>query len=145
MRRVMKQRAGRRQMMASSPEVLDELKGLLARVPHLTGALAASVDGLVLAESTGSEAEAEGTAALTAAALGVALRLTDATGRGDFRELVIRGEQGYVATYAAGTGAVLTVLAGPRANVGRLHLEARRSSARIGDVVAGALERRETT
>ncbi|KAF0647069.1 roadblock/LC7 domain-containing protein [Streptomyces fradiae] len=126
--------------MTAEPYVLGELRRLRARVPQLTGALAASVDGLVLAQDTG-DAEPEGVAALTAAALGVALRLTDATGRGAFRELLVRGEHGYVATYAAGGAAVLTLLAEPRVNVGRLHLEGRRSGARIAELVDGALER----
>ncbi|MDK1475488.1 roadblock/LC7 domain-containing protein [Streptomyces sp. 549] len=142
MRRALRQRAERRQMMAAEPEVLEELRRLRARVPQLTGALAASIDGLVLAQDT-STVEAEPMAALTAAALGVALRLTDQTGHGEFRELVVRGDHGYVATYAAGASAVLTVLAEPRTNVGRIHLEARRSSARIGDLVESALERRD--
>lgn len=115
-------------------EVLAEINRLRARLPQLTGAVAASVDGLVLAEDAPG-IEAEGVAALTAAALGVSLRLADATGRGDFRELLVRAEDGYVATYAAGASAVLTLLAEPRVNVGRLHLEARRSGARIGALV----------
>lgn len=128
--------------MAVEAEVLEELKQLRARLSYVTGALAASVDGLVLAHDSDT-AEAEGIAALTAAALGVAMRLTDVTGQGDFRELLVRGEQGYVATYAAGTAAVVTVLAEPRTNVGRLHLEVRRSSARIGDLIDAARDRPE--
>ncbi|MBT2529993.1 roadblock/LC7 domain-containing protein [Streptomyces sp. ISL-99] len=139
MRRALRQRAERRKLMTAEPEVLDELRRLKARVPHVTGALAASVDGLVLAQDT-TAVEAEGVAALTAAALGVAMRLTEATGRGAFRELLVRGDDGYVATYAAGSSAVLTLLAEPRANVGRLHLEARRASARIGALVDSARE-----
>jgi predicted regulator of Ras-like GTPase activity (Roadblock/LC7/MglB family) len=73
----------------------------------------------------------------------VGARLTDATGQGAFRELLARGEHGYVATYAAGGTAILTVVAGPDTNVGRLHLEARRSSGRIGDLVAGAPDLQE--
>ncbi|GGQ03232.1 hypothetical protein GCM10010249_21860 [Streptomyces roseolilacinus] len=130
--------------MTAEPYVLGELRRLRARVPQLTGALAASVDGLVLAQDTG-EVEPEGVAALTAAALGVAVRLSDATGRGGFRELLVRGEHGYVATYAAGGAAVLTLLAEPRVNVGRLHLEGRRSGARIAELVDGALERPDLT
>lgn len=138
--RAMRQRAERRQLMTASTGVLDELHRLRTRLPQLTGALAASVDGLVLARDT-PDAEAETVAALTAAALGVAVRLTEATGQGRFRELLVRGESGYVATYAAGAAAVLTVTAEPRVNVGRLHLEARRAGARIGELVDGALER----
>ncbi len=130
--------------MTAEPYVLGELRRLRARVPQLTGALAASVDGLVLAQDTG-DVEPEGVAALTAAALGVAVRLSDATGRGGFRELLVRGEHGYVATYAAGGTAVLTLLAEPRVNVGRLHLEGRRSGARIAELVDGAMERPEAT
>ncbi|WP_344496642.1 roadblock/LC7 domain-containing protein [Streptomyces enissocaesilis] len=140
MRRALRQRAERRMLMAAEPEVLDELRQLRARVPQLTGSLAASVDGLVLAQDTPA-VEAEGVAALTAAALGVAVRLADATGQGAFRELLVRGDDGYVATYAAGTSAVLTLLAEPRVNVGRLHLEARRASVRIGALVDGARAR----
>ncbi|GAA1348870.1 roadblock/LC7 domain-containing protein [Streptomyces beijiangensis] len=130
--------------MTAEAEVLDELTRLRARVPLLSGALAASADGLVLAQDS-TAAEAETIAALTAAALGVAQRLTDTTGQGDFRELLVRGEHGYVATYAAGSSAVLTLLAQPRVNVGRLHLEARRASARIGVLVDNALERLESS
>ncbi|MGW0703871.1 roadblock/LC7 domain-containing protein [Streptomyces sp. NPDC002867] len=124
--------------MTAETEVLGELRRLRARVPQLTGVLAASVDGLVLATDT---PDAEGVAALTAAALGVAVRLTEATGQGGFKELLVRGEAGYVATYAAGSSAVLTVLAEPRINVGRLHLEARRACVRVGALVDAALER----
>ncbi|MFJ2111789.1 MULTISPECIES: roadblock/LC7 domain-containing protein [unclassified Streptomyces] len=128
--------------MTAEADVLGELRRLRARLPQLTGSLAASTDGLVLAGDM-ADVEPEGVAALTAAALGVAMRLTDATGQGGFKELLIRGELGYIATYAAGSSAVLTLLAEPRTNVGRLHLEARRSSARIGELVDGALERLE--
>ncbi|MFF9776262.1 roadblock/LC7 domain-containing protein [Streptomyces sp. NPDC013978] len=120
--------------MAAEAEVLDELHRLRARVPQLTGALAASVDGLVLAHDTPG-VEPEGLAALTAAALGVAVRMTDAAGRGELRELLLRGANGYVATYAAGSSAVLTLLAQDRVNVGRLHLEGRRAGGRIGELV----------
>ncbi|MEV7678275.1 roadblock/LC7 domain-containing protein [Streptomyces sp. NPDC088341] len=142
MRRALRARAERRQLMTAEAEVLGELRRLRARLPQLTGALAASTDGLVLAQDT-TGVEPEGVAALTAAALGVAVRLTDTTGQGGFRELVIRGELGYVATYAAGSSAVLTLIAEPKINVGRLHLEGRRSGARIGELVDGALERLE--
>jgi predicted regulator of Ras-like GTPase activity (Roadblock/LC7/MglB family) len=120
--------------MAAEPQILDELRRLRSRMPQLNGALAASVDGLVLAHDSPG-VEPEGVAALTAAALGVAVRMADATGRGDLRELLVRGAYGYVATYAAGRTAVLTLLAEDRVNVGRLHLEGRRAGARIGELV----------
>ncbi|MFF3910648.1 roadblock/LC7 domain-containing protein [Streptomyces sp. NPDC001848] len=128
--------------MTAEADVLDELRRLRSRIPQLTGSLAASVDGLVLAQDAPG-VEPEGVAALTAAALGVAVRLAQATGQGDFREVLVRGVNGYVATYAAGRNAVLTVLAQDRVNVGRLHLEGRRASARIGELVDEATARPE--
>lgn len=87
--------------------------------------------------------EPQGVAALAAASLGVGARITEATGQGGFRELLARGEHGYVATYAAGSSLILTVIAGPATNVGRLHLEARRASGRIGDLADGAADHQE--
>ncbi|RNF84001.1 roadblock/LC7 domain-containing protein [Streptomyces botrytidirepellens] len=120
--------------MSAEAEILDELHRLRSRMPQLTGALAAGVDGLVLAQDSRG-VEPEGVAALTAAALGIALRLTDATGQGGFRELLVRSDRGYLATYAAGPSAVLTLLAEGQVNVGRLHLEGRRSSSRISELL----------
>lgn len=102
--------------MAAEREILEELRRLRARVPQLTGALTASVDGLVLAHDTPG-VEPESVAALTATALGVAVRMADMTGRGELRELLVRGADGYVATYAAGRTAVLMLLAQDRVNV----------------------------
>lgn len=123
--------------MAAEAEILDEMRRLRARVPHLTGALAATVDGLVLAQDTPGVESAD-VAALTASAHGIASRMADATGQGDFRELLLRGVYGYVATYAAGSDVVLTLLAQDRVNIGRLHLEGRRAGARIGELVDAA-------
>ncbi|MDQ0585093.1 roadblock/LC7 domain-containing protein [Streptomyces rishiriensis] len=121
--------------MAVETEVLNELRRLRTRLPELTGALAAGADGLVLAEDM-PDVQPEGLAALTAAALGVGRRMVDLAARGEFRELLVRGAGGCLATYAAGPSAVLTLLADDRTNVGRLHLEGRRSGARIAELLA---------
>ncbi|MCA6096711.1 roadblock/LC7 domain-containing protein [Streptomyces sp. SCA3-4] len=144
MRRALRQLTGRRQSMTAAPEVLAELQGLRVRVPHLTGALLASTDGLVIAHLV-DDMEPDGVAALTAAALGVGARLTNAVGHGGFRELVVSGDRGYVATYAAGSSCVLTLLASADANVGRLNLEARRAGSRIAALADDALERPRRT
>ncbi|MEU9045460.1 MULTISPECIES: roadblock/LC7 domain-containing protein [unclassified Kitasatospora] len=119
-------------------ELLAELRACKHRVPHLAGGLVASVDGLLVAHDTHG-VEPSGLAAMTAASLSLAQRLADTTGQGEFRESLVRGEYGYVATYAAGGSCVLTLLAHPDVNVGRLHLEARRSAQRIAGLLNDTL------
>ncbi|MFJ2580384.1 roadblock/LC7 domain-containing protein [Kitasatospora aureofaciens] len=119
-------------------ELLAELRAVKHRIPHLAGGLVASVDGLLIAHDTHG-AEPSGLAAMTAASLSLAQRLADTTGQGDFRESLVRGEHGYIATYAAGASCVLTLLAHPDVNVGRLHLEARRSAQRIAALLTDTL------
>ncbi|MFJ9907751.1 roadblock/LC7 domain-containing protein [Streptomyces sp. NPDC101152] len=122
--------------MAADPHILDELRRLRARVPQLTGALATGPDGAVLAQDTPG-VDPQATAALTGAAHTAAAELADATGQGEFRELLVRGVNGYAATFAAGgsPAAVLTLLAQDRVNVGRLLLEGRRAAARLAELL----------
>ena len=125
-------------MAAAQDAILGELRRLGARVPQPTGALAADTDGLVLAQDTPG-VDPETVAALTGATRTLAVQLADETGQGDLRDLLVRGVYGYVATYPAGAGAVVTLLAQDRVNVGRLHLEGRRAGARIGELVDSAV------
>lgn len=122
--------------MANEAAIRTELESLRARLPEVTGVFAATPDGLLLAADAPG-LPAEGFAALAAAALGVGLRLVDSAGQESLRELLVRSETGCVALYPAGPEAVITVLAGPRTNVGRLHLESRRSCARVAELLGG--------
>ncbi|WP_151774507.1 roadblock/LC7 domain-containing protein [Streptomyces abyssomicinicus] len=132
--RALRQRAERKQKPAAEAEVRAELRRLRSRLPRLTGALATCADGTVLADDAPGVA-AEEAAALTTTVLAAVLRLADGTGRGTPSELVVRGDSGYLATYAAGRSTVLTLLCEDAVNLGRLHLEGRRSAARIGELV----------
>lgn len=105
--------------MVHEAAIRTELEGLRARLREVTGAIAATTDGLLLAADAPG-VQAEGFAALTAAALGVGLRLADSAGQQSMRELLVRCDSGCVVLHAAGRDAVLAVLAGPRANVGRI-------------------------
>ncbi|MFG1926307.1 roadblock/LC7 domain-containing protein [Cryptosporangium sp. NPDC048952] len=115
-------------------DVLAQIRGLRDRVRHVAGSLVASVDGRLVAHDTHG-IEPDGMAALSAAVLGLSQRLIETVGPGQFAETVTRGTHGYVATYAAGPRAVLTVVTGEETNIGRLHLEARQVANRLADLL----------
>jgi len=118
-------------------ELLAELSRLRHAVPEITGCLVASTDGLLIADDA-QAVVVEGVAALSAACLGVSQRIADSAGHEEFQEVLIRSTGGHVAMYMAGHGAVLVLLAGADANVGRLHHEARRATEVVSRVVAVA-------
>lgn len=118
-------------------ELFAELSRLRRAVPEITGCLVASTDGLLIADDA-QALVVEGVAALAAACLGVSQRIADSARHDDFQEVLICSTGGHVAMYMAGHGAVLVLLAGPDANVGRLHHEARRSTQLVSRIVASA-------
>jgi len=111
------------------------LAELRTAVPELLGAIVASVDGLPLAHSM-TDRDPAGIAAMAATAAGLGKRIVGDMGLGGFAESVARGECGYFAVYSAGPAAVLAAIAAEGANLGRVHLQARRCATRI----ASALE-----
>ncbi|HVQ90000.1 MAG TPA: roadblock/LC7 domain-containing protein [Mycobacteriales bacterium] len=116
--------------------IAEEIDRLREQVPGVDGVLVATVEGLLIAQDM-PDTESNTAAALAATMHGLGERATATLSRGQFRNSVTWGSHGYVAVYAAGPIAVLTVLASPASNVGRLHLEARRSADRIAELVPG--------
>jgi uncharacterized protein len=121
--------------VAVQQQVLVEIKGLRTGLPHVTGILVASVDGLLIAHETRG-LEPDTLAAMSSAQLGLGQQIARTVAHGDFLETVTRTANGYLAVFAAGTSALLTVLANAELNVGRLHHEARPVAARIGDLLS---------
>ncbi|MEV4288592.1 roadblock/LC7 domain-containing protein [Nonomuraea bangladeshensis] len=121
--------------MEPTHEVLEEMRLLRERTPDVRGSVACTVDGLQVAcdlpEEIGEQA-----AALAAALLAMSRRMLIMTQHGAFEETLISGTAGFVAFYAAGPTVVLTVLAGPGANVGLLRLEGRKTAAAVAAVAA---------
>ncbi|SEG93122.1 hypothetical protein SAMN05444920_10841 [Nonomuraea solani] len=120
-------------------EVLEEMALLRERTPDVNGSVACTVDGLQIASDFAEAAmgdAAEHSAALSAALLAMSRRMLSMTGQGAFEETLISGTAGFVAFYAAGPTIVLTVLAGPGANVGLLRLEGRKTAAGVAAVAA---------
>ncbi|WP_460367238.1 roadblock/LC7 domain-containing protein, partial [Actinocorallia lasiicapitis] len=120
-----------------------ELAALRRAVPHVTGALVASVDGFLLACDLPEGLEPDTVAALTATELSLATRVVATVADGAFEEVVIRNSRAQVAIYAAGPRAALAVLAGPQASLGLLHLEARPAARTIAACLAALHSRQD--
>jgi hypothetical protein len=104
--------------------VRRQLQRIRENVTGVHGSLTATSDGLLIAHDLAGM-EPTQIAALVATGLALGSRMTLSTGRGQFRETVTRGTEGYLAVYAAGPSAIVAVIGTPRLNVGMLQYQAR--------------------
>ncbi|MFI6323563.1 roadblock/LC7 domain-containing protein [Nonomuraea sp. NPDC050556] len=111
-------------------EVAKEMRLLRERAPEVSGSVACTVDGLMLA-CDGSDDTSERTSALAAAVLSLSRRMSEMAGRGVLEETLMSGTAGFAAFYPAGPTIVLTVLAEPGTNLGLLRLEGRKTAAAV--------------
>lgn len=109
---------------AVETRVRAELRSLRADVSGVHGAMVATSDGLLVAHDLPGFEPAR-VAALIATTLGLARQATEMTGRGEFREAVVRGGLGYLAVFAVGGNAVLAVIGDNDLNIGILHYQIR--------------------
>ena len=116
--------------------LLAEMQALRDRVTGITGAAVASRDGLIIKGDV-PDLNADNLAALAAASLGVAQRMSSEVGQGLLRESVTRSSGGYVAIYAVGRTAVLVLTGDEGLDVGRLHRESRTAVEQIEALLAG--------
>ncbi len=122
---------------SKSADLAQIITSMHRAIPELHGVMIASVDGLAVAHDF-PEADAERMAAMAATALGLGTRITERTRLGTLAEAVIRGEQGYLVVYSAGTDAVL-VLSGPiDSNLGLMRIEARVAAVEIKQILGQA-------
>ena len=104
--------------------LLALLRALRDRVVGITDTALASRDGLIITSDT-ADIDPDNLAALAAASLGVAQRMTAEAGRGTLCEATTRGSGGIVAVYAVGTSALLVVVGDEGLDATRLHRESR--------------------
>ena len=112
-----------------------EFQLIKANVAGVQGTLVATSDGFLVAHDLPG-VNLTDVAALLAASRALAIRGIAVTGRGQFREALIRGTDGYLAVYAAGNDAILAVIGTTELNVGMLHFRVRDSLDRIAGYAA---------
>jgi predicted regulator of Ras-like GTPase activity (Roadblock/LC7/MglB family) len=122
---------------AARRAVHADLVSLTTSVAHVTGAVLASVDGLVVAAAlSDADADPDATAAIVASSKGLGDRLAELAGAdGTLQEIVVRSSSGYVVIYTTGDHGVLTVLTRPEVNLALLHHHAREAATALAGAV----------
>jgi uncharacterized protein len=115
---------------AARDQVHAELRALRATIAGVDGSLVATSDGLLIAHDI-PELEPARLAALVSTTLALARQSVRETGRGEFREALVRGTDGYLMVYAAGSNAVVAIIGDADMNVGMMQYQARETIERI--------------
>jgi uncharacterized protein len=122
--------------MSSDDLIGAELKLIKQNVPGVRGSVAATSDGLLIAHDV-HDMEPTQIAALVAALHAVAVRATFSTDSGNFKDVITRASDGYLAVFAAGDTAIVAVLGTTAMNVAMLNYQARAMIERVAAIAAG--------
>ena len=118
--------------LSAEERIRAELRSLRSQVVGVHGSMVATSDGFLVAHDI-VDLEPTQIAALIATTLGLARQTTIATGRGQFREAVARGSDGYLAVFSIGANSVMAVIGTNDLNIGMLHYQTRELIKRIAD------------
>ena len=113
-----------------SEQVRNALQELLSEVIGVSGALVASIDGLLVAEVT-TGVEVDVVAALASATSSVGHQFANVLGLGPATGTVIQAANGCAAVYPIGETAMLVLYCVDSTHVARLHLAVRQAMPRI--------------
>jgi len=121
----------------------EELKLIRKRVPGVRGSVAATADGILIADDV-HDLEPTQIAALVAAMHAVALRVTLSTDSGQLKDVITRASDGYLAVYAAGSAAIVAVLGTTELNIAILNYQTRSIIERVAEHLSNLARRPQT-
>jgi hypothetical protein len=124
-----------REDMEKQDAIQQAIDRLFTAIPQLDGVLLASTDGLPIAHSFSTGGDPNRVAAMAAAALGLGKRIGETFNSGMLTELSVRGTEGQMFLYAAGSKGVLALTVPVSANIGMIHIAARHAARRIAEVL----------
>ena len=125
--------------MLTSTEKLDNLiLNFIKSTSGVEGAALISPDGLPLATNLPESMDEERVAAISAAMLSLAERISNELERGDVERVFVEGDLGYGILTNCGEDAVLLVLAGKAAKQGMLLLAIKKTIAGLKLILNGA-------
>ena len=122
--------------MEPTTETLDDiLKKLLAAIPEVKAAAIVSAEGLPIASALPQGIDETRIAAMTAALLSLSERAVIEMEKGEFEQLYVRGNEGYLLVLQAGPNAVLTVSTTKDVRLGLIFLDCKRTTEKIAKLI----------
>lgn len=113
--------------------ILDQLGNSVSG--DITGALAVSMDGIVLAARLSTDVNADRVGAVAATMVGVTRRVSGELKLGSTEESILKANSGLFMVLPAGEEALLAVNLRPNGNLGMVRLEARDAAMAISQVL----------
>lgn len=110
------------------------LRALQADVDHIEASAVVSRDGLIVASLLSGSVDEDRFGAMCASLLALASKTTTEVDRGNLRQIILDGSKGPMLLTHCGSVAVLAVAAHSSANLGRLIMETRKASIKIGEL-----------
>ncbi len=114
--------------MSKIESITRALKTLSTNTPDVEAAAVIDNDGLMIASAMPADMDDDSVAAMSAALLGLAERITKELARGEFELVMLRGAEGYSVLVRSGPESVLTVLAAKNAKLGLIFLDIQRTA-----------------
>jgi len=117
----------------------SKLRSILRRLNMVSGDIEASAvtssDGLIKASMLGDTIDPDRFGAMCATLLALSKRAVSETSRGELKLLLIEGTNGTMLIVQIGDKGVLALAARPKANLGMIFLEARKTASAISEII----------
>ena len=111
------------------------LRSLQSSSPDVEASALISDDGLMIASALPQHIDEGRVAGMSSTILSLGTRAARELERGNLREVLVRGEDGYAMLMASGGGTLLLVLATSAAKLGLLFLDARRAADELRQIL----------
>lgn len=111
------------------------LKQLNSTSEHIEASAVMSRDGLSVSSVLGEGVDPDRLGAMCAALLGLADTTAKELGRGELRQVLIHGTEGFMLVTHVGKNAVLAVASRPGTNLGMVFVEAKKTAKRIEETL----------
>lgn len=121
--------------MSRIDELNRVLRTLQTGTPDLEAAALISEDGLVIASVLPQQVEEIRVAGMSATLLSLGTRAAAELARGGLKQVIIRGEKGYIVMINASAGTLLLVLSTQDAKLGLIFLEMERAVTEIRKIL----------